>query len=384
MLRLQRISTIIFIIIIKMILCSSVNIVAETGVTSNRILLGMSNALSGPAAALGQGLKRGALAYFESVNAAGGIFGRQIEVISYDDGYEPDRAVKNIRKLLEQDKVFALFGFVGTPTSQAAAPIASRAKVPYIGPFTGAEFLRTPPNHNYINIRSSYNEETEKLVKHFIEDLGVTRIGLFIQNDGYGKAGKMGVMRALRKRRIRLNGIGNYKRNTVNIDKGLVALKEANPQAVIMIGAYKACGAFIKKAVADGFKPYFANISFVGTNNLIKEMGKAGEGSYISQVMPHPIDSDLDIVKEYKSKVGSNFSYTSLEGYIDAKVFVEALKSAGKFPTREALRSAFKNLKVDIGGLTTNFSPRRYQALTKVYLTKVMGGRVIEVEKMTK
>lgn len=362
----------------------TINLKAETGITNRTILLGMSNSLSGPASAYGQGLKRGALAYFNKINSQGGIHGRKIKVISYDDGYEPVRTANNTRKLLDKDRVFALFNYVGTPTSKAAAPLASRAKVPYIAPFTGAEFLRTPPNSNYINIKSSYNDETATLVKHFIEDLRITKIGAFIQDDGYGRSGKMGIMRALRKHKLKITGIGKYKRNTVDIAGGLKALKKANPEGIIMICTYKACAAFIKAAVSSGFKPYFANLSVIGAANFIAETGKAGEGSYIAQVMPHPIDSDLEIVKEYQVTLGSGFDYISLEGYINAKVLCEALKATGRNLNRNSLREVFKNLRIDIGGMTTNFSPRKYQAFNEVYLTKIVNGQIKAVKKMTR
>ena len=213
---------------------------AENGVTQNEIVIGMSNALSGPASGLGTGLKAGATAYIDMVNAAGGVNGRKIRLISYDDGYEPERTVVMTRKLVNQDKVFALFGFVGTPTSAAAVPYATKMGVPYIAPFTGAEFLRTPVSPFVFNVRASYFDETEGMVEHLTKDLGIKKIGVFIQDDGYGNAGKAGVNRALNKRGMRLAGEGKYIRNTTDVDAGLNALKAANPEAVIMVGAYKA------------------------------------------------------------------------------------------------------------------------------------------------
>ncbi|SKA56077.1 ABC transporter substrate-binding protein [Enterovibrio nigricans] len=273
----------------------SCSVAAEVGVTDNTITFGMSNALSGPASGLGNGVKAGTLAYFEKINQQGGVHGRQIKVISLDDGYEPDRAAKNAKRLIYTDKVFALVSFVGTPTSKAVVPEVNRAKIPYIGPFTGAEFLRTPANKNIFNVRASYFNETEKLVDHFINDLGYKKIAVFIQDDGYGAAGKAGVQRALRQRGLKIHAEGRYQRNTLNVEQGLNSIMAKQPDAVIMVGAYKACGAFIKMARSKNFTPKFANISFVGTKKLIAELGPDGDGSYISQVMPNPDESTLQI-----------------------------------------------------------------------------------------
>ena len=359
---------------------------AENGVTQNEIVIGMSNALSGPASGLGTGLKAGATAYIDMVNAAGGVNGRKIRLISYDDGYEPERTVVMTRKLVNQDKVFALFGFVGTPTSAAAVPYATKMGVPYIAPFTGAEFLRTPVSPFVFNVRASYFDETEGMVEHLTKDLGIKKIGVFIQDDGYGNAGKAGVNRALNKRGMRLAGEGKYIRNTTDVDAGLNALKAANPEAVIMVGAYKACAAFVRKARASGFNPRFLNLSFVGTSNFINEAGTAGEGVYITQVMPPPDDVSEAIVKQYqavlkKADKQSEFEFTSLEGYADAVVLVDALKKAGSNLTRATFTNAFEHLNMDLGGLKVAYSPSNHQGSQSIFYTVVKGGKAVSITK---
>ncbi|CZF81192.1 Leucine-, isoleucine-, valine-, threonine-, and alanine-binding protein precursor [Grimontia celer] len=360
---------------------------AEVGVTDTTITLGMSNALSGPASGLGTGVKAGTLAYFEKINQQGGVHGRQIKVISLDDGYEPDRAAKNAKRLIYTDKVFALVSFVGTPTSKAVVPEVNRAKVPYIGPFTGAEFLRTPANPNIFNIRASYFNETEKLVNHFINDLGYKKIAVFIQDDGYGAAGKAGVQRALRKRGLKIHAEGRYTRNTLDVEQGLNSIMSKNPDAVILVGAYKACGAFIKLANQKGFDAKFANISFVGTKKLIAELGADGNGSYISQVMPNPDESDLRIIEDFKKDLAAQGVdspyYTQLEGYLNAMVIVEALQQAGQSLTRSNFVSAMENISnKNFGGLNVNFSKSDRQGLDDVYLTKIENGKAIPVNSM--
>ena len=358
---------------------------AETGITANEVLVGMSNAQSGPASALGKNMKAGAQAYFAKVNAAGGVHGRKIRLVSYDDGYEPDRAVAMTEKLISEDKVFTLFGYVGTPTSSAVLPLVSKAGIPYVAPFTGAELLRTPVNKVVFNVRASYFDETEAMVERLTRDLGVKKIGVFIQDDAYGNAGKAGVMRALVKNNLALAGEGKYKRNTVDIDAALAALKQANPEAVVMVGAYKACAAFVKQARAAGFRPRFLNVSFVGTSDFIKEAGADAEGVYITQVMPSPDDTALSLVKQYqadmKSAGAGETDYTSLEGYLGAMVLVEALRKAGPAPTRPAFVAAMEGLNADLGGVQVAYSAGSHQALKAVYHTVVKSGRPVPVQK---
>lgn len=359
---------------------------AEDGVTQNEIVIGMTNALSGPAAGLGTQLKAGATAYIDKVNAAGGVNGRKIKLISYDDGYEPEQTAAMTRKLIEQDKVFALFGYVGTPTSAAAIPFATKMGVPYIAPFTGAEALRNPVQRLVFNVRASYFDEAEGMVERLTNDLGIKKIGVFIQDDGYGNAGKAGVSRALNKRGLSLVGEGKYTRNTTDVDAGLAALKAANPEAVVMVGAYKACAAFIKKARASGFNPKFLNVSFVGTSNFINEAGSAGEGVYITQVMPSPFDDASAIVKQYqtvlkKADKKSEFDFTSLEGYVDAVVLVEALSKAGSNLTRASFLSAFDGLNIDLGGLKVVYSPTDHQGSKSVFYTVIKDGKAVPITK---
>jgi ABC-type branched-subunit amino acid transport system substrate-binding protein len=357
----------------------------EQGVTGHEIVIGMSNALTGPAAALGIGVKDGAMVYFNKLNAAGGVNGRKIRVISYDDGYEPKRTVENTNKLVNEDKVFALFGYVGTPTSTAVLPIINKEKMIYWAPFTGAEFLRTPVTRTILNVRGSYFDEADTQVKYLTEKMGKKRIGMFIQNDAYGLSVKGGVVKALKKRGMELTGEGVYERNTENVDAGLSALKTHNPDAVIMVGTYKAMAAFIKKAKAQGFNPVFLNVSFVGTAALVKELGGAGEGVIITQVIPSPRDSALSIVQQYRKDMKAaghaDLDYTDLEGYIDAVVFSEALKKAANPLTRDTFITAAESLNATIGGLSFSLSPSNHQAMSKIYLTKISGSKVVEVEK---
>src|SRR5579864_2566575 len=246
---------------------------AENGVTADKILFGQAAALDGPAAALGQGMKSGLEAAFTEINKAGGIKGRKLELKSVDDGYEPTRAIEGVKKLIDEDKVFAIVGAVGTPTSAATQPIATAAGVPFIGAFTGAEFLREPFKPLVLNVRASYFQETEAMVEHLTKDLGASKIAIMYQDDAFGQAGLAGVKRALDKRQMQLAGEGTFERNTVAVKGALLAIKKAEPEAVIMISPYKPAAEFIKLAKQIKLNSTFVNISFVGSNALAKELG---------------------------------------------------------------------------------------------------------------
>jgi branched-chain amino acid transport system substrate-binding protein len=346
------------------------------GVTKDTIVIGQSAALSGPAEALGREMRQGAEAYFKIVNDAGGINGRKIKLISLDDGYEPDRAKANTQKLIADEKVLALFGYVGTPTSNAALPVFTEAKVPFIGAFTGADSLRNPFNRYIFNIRASYFDETERIIEN-LSTQGVKRIAVFYQNDAYGKAGLAGVERAMKKRNLPIIATATVERNTVNVKDAVSTLSKADPAAVVMISAYKSCAAFIREMQQAGKFPMFWNVSFVGSKALVQELGDASRGVQISQVVPFPWGTELKVVSDYQKAIGSeaDYSFTSLEGYISARVLVEGLKRAGKSPTRESLVEGLESMgTTDVGGFRVSFGNADHSASDFVDLTVVTKG----------
>ncbi len=350
------------------VFCSSA---CAQGVSASTILIGQSAAQSGPAQELGKEMRAGAEAYFDAINKAGGINGRKIKLISLDDGYEPDKAVANTRKLINDEKVLALFGYVGTPTSNAALPVFTEAKVPFIGAFTGAQSLRDPFNRYIFNVRASYFDETEDIVGHLVQQ-GIKKIAVFYQNDAYGKAGLAGVERAMKKRTLDIVATGTVERNTVDVATAVATLANSKSDAVIMVSAYKSCAAFIKAMkLAGGLQQYW-NVSFVGSKALAKELGEDGRGVQISQVMPFPWSGAAAIVHDYQNRIGGpeNYSFTSLEGFVAAKVLVEGLKRAGKNPTRESLVDGLASMgKVDLGGFTVNYTPTNHNGSSFVDLT---------------
>jgi ABC-type branched-subunit amino acid transport system substrate-binding protein len=363
---------------------------AEPGVFDDRIVFGQSAAFQGPAAALGLDMRDGILAAFNEANLAGGVNGRRLELVSLDDGYEPAKAIENTNRLIKQDQVFALIGEVGTPTSGAAQPIATEAQVPFIGPFTGAGFLRDPSLQNVVNVRASYDQETEAWIEHLTTDLGFSRIAILYQDDSFGLAGRSGVIKALDKRSMKLVAEGTYMRNTTAVKSALLAIRKAKPQAVGMVGAYKACAEFIRLARQIGLEAVFVNISFVGSNALAKDLGKDGEGVVITQVVPFPEDTGIPVVAEYQNalktaKPEAEFGFVSLEGYMVGRLVVEALGKMGEPVTRAGLLATIKEVGAfDLGGITLSYSRDSNQGMNQVFLTVIQAdGRIKPVVRLT-
>lgn len=347
-------------ILVLMLSIGSVS-AAEIGVTDKEILVGQFAAFSGPAARLGEGVNAGINAYFSAVNAQGGINGRTFKLKTRDDGYEPDRAASAVKGLIEQDKVFALIGAVGTPTGLAAVPILTAEKVPLVGMFTGAEGLRVPFNRYVFHVRASYFDETERIVQH-LTTLGIKKIAVFYQNDAYGKAGLEGVTRALSRRQLKPAATGTVERNTVDVKASLESILAAQPEAVVQISAYRSCAAFIKEARERGYGGQFFNVSFVGSRALADELGEVGQGVVISQVVPFPFTPSSEIVREYQKRMAAagqkELDFSSMEGYLMARVFVEGVRRAGRNLTRENLIAALETMNsVNLGGFEVSFSP---------------------------
>ena len=352
----------------------SLQAVAETGVTGDKILLGQSVALTGAAAQLGIQMRNGINAYFDYVNGRGGVNGRKLELITLDDGYEPARTVPNTKKLIEEHKVFALIGYVGTPTSVPVMPIFTEAKVPFIGPFTGAEALRTPFNHYIFHVRASYYDETEKIVEQVVSS-GAKSIAVFYQDDAYGQAGLKGVELAMAKRNMTISALGTVERNTVKVENAVKTIDAAKPDIVVMISAYTSCAEFIRQMKNAGSGAQFHNVSFVGSNALAAALGMDGAGVAISQVVPFPWATSLSVVREYQqlsAKAGnSDYNFGALEGFLVAKVFVEGLKRTGKNVTREGFIDAMEKMDVDLGGFYVGYSPKSHIGSSFVELTSV-------------
>jgi branched-chain amino acid transport system substrate-binding protein len=346
---------------------------AEPGVTADKIVLGQAAVLSGPAAQLGIQMRNGIKSYLDFVNARGGVHGRKLELVSEDDRYEPAVAPGATRKLIDEHKVFALLGYVGTPTGVAHLPVVTQAKVPLVGMFTGAEALRVPFNRYVFHVRASYYDETEKIVEQVVST-GGRKISVFYQNDAYGEAGRKGTELALERRKMKIHSSGTVERNTVAVDAAAKAIHATQPDAVVMVGAYAACAAYVRAMQKLGSGATFYNVSFVGSKALADALGKDGTGVAISQVVPFPWGTAVPVVKEYQQlakKAGyPDYNFSALEGFLSAKVMVEGLRRAGRNPTREGLVEALEKMNdVDLGGFFISYSPKNRAGSKFVDLT---------------
>ncbi len=344
------------------------------------LVLGQSAAFSGAAAQLGQQFYAGAKLYFDQQNAQPGA--RKVEIKFLDDGYEPDRCVANTRQLIADD-VFALFGYIGTPTSVAALPLVVKEKIPFFAPFTGASALREPMHRNVFHLRASYNDETALIVDQ-LTNLGIHDIAVFYQNDGYGKAGLEGVTLALAKQNRKPIVAATVERNSVDVAQAVKTIVPAKPQAIVQISAYTSCAAFIREARKAGYGANFFNVSFVGTQALADALGKDAAGTVVSQVVPSPYDSAQESTREFNDaarksggKVQGNFS--SMEGFLAAKVFYEGLRRAGAKPTRDSLIAGLESIeRQSFAGFSAGFSPKSHVASSFVELSMIRGdGRIL-------
>ncbi|MBS7807603.1 ABC transporter substrate-binding protein [Variovorax sp. PCZ-1] len=358
-------------------------VIRTASAQSGKILLGQSCPLTGAAAQLGIQFNAGATVYFDLLNAKGGAAGRPIEILAMDDGYEPNRCAENTNKLIDQD-VFALFGYIGTPTSLAALPLATKANIPFIAPFTGAMSLRDPFNKLAFHLRASYDDETASIVNQ-LNTLGLKNIAVFYQNDAYGKAGLDGATKALAKLNNKPVALATVERNSVDVAGALKTLLPAKPDAIIQVSAYKSCAAFIREARKAGYGGQFFNVSFVGTKALSDELGKDGAGVVITQVVPSPYNAATAIVREFQSAVAShgknvNINYSSFEGYLAAKMFADGLNRAGSRVTRESLINGLEAIgRADYGGFQVSLSGRDHVASSFVEKSMLTGDGKVRV-----
>ena len=343
------------------------------GVTPDKVRLGQAAVFSGPAAQLGIQMRNGIKSYFDAVNERGGVHGRKLELVTEDDKYEAAAAPAASKKLIEEHKVFALLGYVGTPTGTEHIKVTAPAKVPLVGMFTGAEVLREPMSRYVFHVRASYYDETDKIVEQVLST-GGKKIAVFYQDDAYGEAGRKGTEIALTKRGSKIHSTGTVERNTVKVEKAVADINASQPDAVVMVGAYTACAEFIRQMKSAGSGSQFYNVSFVGSAALAKALDKEGVGVAISQVVPFPWATGVPVVKEYQAlakKAGfADYNFSAMEGFLVAKVMVEGLRRTGKNLTREGFVDAMEKMQdVDVGGFFVSYSPKSHTGSKFVDLT---------------
>lgn len=368
---------------------------ATPGVSDTEIVLGSSLALKGHASYLGTETLRGYTCYIEHINEKGGIHGRTIRVIAYDDSYDPPKCLANTQRLIVEDQVFALFSYVGTPTTVKILPMVEDARIPLLGMFSGANALREPLNRYVINVRASYYQETEAAITHLVEDLGLSKIAVFYQYDAFGFDGLTGMELALKKYGLAPVARGSYIRGTLDVEEGLNKIVASGAEAVVMIGTYMPCARFIGLAREEEFNPVFYTVSFVGAEELARRLESFPDITVImSQVVPPadgPESADLlgsaseyiSLLKHYYPEDKPNF--VGLEGYLNARVLVEGLERAGRDLTREGFIRALESIH-DFPLLpyaSLSFGVDDHQGLDQVYFTRLVKDRFVLMKDWT-
>ena len=355
------------------------------GVSEREVLIGSCSALEGPSHFLGTETVTGAKAYFDMVNDSGGVDGRKLKLISYDDSYDPAKIEACFNRLMEQ-KVFALGFFVGTPTAVKYLPMAESSKIPLVGLFTGAQTLYVPLRHWVVNVRASYFDETREQVNGLWNTLGYKKIGVIYPDDPFGAAVLEGVKTALKGHGAEPAATASYPRQTSQVGAAIDTVKAANPEAVVLVGPANTVAPILKQAHAKGWKPLFLTVSFVGTDDLIQEAGSDAEGMVVTQVVPPYYLTEYKTVALYRRTLAKYYpsaqpNFVSLEGFVDAMVLVDGMKKAGKELTREGLIRGIESLhEVDMGlgsKLKLNYSSKEHKGFDSVIPTVVRGGRAV-------
>lgn len=333
---------------------------AEAGVSATTIVIGQSASLSGPTAPRGKEIIGGIQAYFDQVNAKGGVHGRKLMLDTLDDGYEADKTLANTKRFISEGKVFALIGYRGTSHVAGVVPLLNDARLPLIAPVTGADSLRNPAHRFLFHIKASYGDETEAIINQF-NSFGLKRIAAFYQNDGFGKEGMAGVEAAMKARNLTLVAKGAVERNSNDVSNAVKSIAGANPEAVVVIAQFNAAAAFVKGMRATGSNPLFMAVSPVEIEQIAKNLGEMARGFAVAQVVPFPWNQGTSLVREYTKAIAGRedvrAGFASLEGFIAAKVLVEGLRRVGPQPTREKLVSALETLRdFDLGGYTISYS----------------------------
>jgi len=391
---------------------SSALLGAQEGVTDQQIVVGMSAPFKGASRSLGIELYRGSMAYLSEVNRTGGVHGRRVVLKAYDDGYQPDQAIKNTLKLMLEDRVFLLFDYVGTPTVTRVLPLLKKYDKLHFRlffPFTGAQPQREPPYDRLaVNLRASYRQETAGLVDNFVA-IGRSRIAVFYQADAYGRSGWVGVREALASHDLKIVGEATYARGTKyteSLDRQVAMLQEVRPDAIISVGAYAACAAFVRDARKAGLAVPIANVSFVGSESMLELLvaaSKADGHDYTvnlvnSQVVPSYENPNVPVVKEYLTLMDKyqpappagladadykplRHSFVSLEGFLNAKLLVEVLRRMGAHPERAKIAETVATIDgFELGmGRPISFAAQRNQGSDAIYYTTVEDGRFVPI-----
>jgi branched-chain amino acid transport system substrate-binding protein len=291
--------------------------------------------------------------------------------------------VDALLKLIEEQKIFAVVGTIGTSNGVSILPIVKEYKLPFVAPRSGAVNFRVPVIREVINIRASHQEEVDKLVDLLVRDGAAKRFAIFYQNDTFGTDVLTCTENALKRHGLSLVSRGSFERGTQAVTTALASIMAGKPDAIILGSIYAPGAEFAKAARKEGLQSYLATGSFAGGANLVQAAGAAAEGIIMSQVVPDRQDLSLPLTKECKEAVEKNpeevgFNAVTMEGCMSAKSMVMALEKAGSPPTQEGFLKAYEAMKdADLGGIKLNFSPQNHQGQSNVYLEIVQGGKLV-------
>ena len=364
--------------------CSPDAEIQSPGISDDAILIGSSSALTGHASFLGSQYTLGSKVWFNEVNAAGGIHGRRIDFLTYDDAYEPDKTVANSRRLIAEDRVFMLFDYVGTPTSVQIIEMVHDEDIPAFGFLTGAETLRTPFRPDMFHVRASYYHEAEGAVAYFVDRLGLEKIAVMYQDDAFGLAVLAGVQLSMRKRGLEIIAIDNFTRGSLELDRPVETISNSGADAVILVGTYSPLAKFIKGVHNAGHRPYFHTVSFVGSRAFGGAILKEGvdrsqfDRIIVTQVVPSPYSEDLETVREYQAQLAKHFpketpNFVSLEGYINARALTRILSETGRNLSRETMKQTIEGMsRMDIGiGMPLTFGLFDHSGLDDIFYSRL-------------
>lgn len=357
---------------------------AEVGVSDKDILIGVCTPLTGPSSARGIQSREGAETYIDKINAAGGVNGRKVKVLFRDDGYEPQRTVTETKKLIAEDKVFALFQYYGTPGFKAVLPILTETNIPFIAAFTGAEVLRNPVLKNVFNVRQGYFDEMMALLSYAVEKKGASEIGIVFQDDAFGTEGKAGAYRAMTKVKFKITAEVPFKRNETNMGPAIEKLKAAGVKHVIAWMLAGQATDFIKQAAEQKLDATIYAMSGVAATSFFEAAKAYSAPIYISNGLPLLNEKSNHLVQQYIADAkasGHTPMEGAFEGYVNAMVLIEGLKRAGKDLTRAGLLKTFDNMSnYDLNGLKISYSPTDHRGIQSAFIGRVKGSEVVHAD----
>ena len=353
----------------------------------NILVIGTSIPLTGIMKSWGESVSNGVNAYFDYANDNNLIKNKKLKFLIYDDKYEPELTIENTKKLISEDKVFALFSFVGTPTIKRVLPILHDENFPLFSPFSGASFLRNNTNENLINFRSSYSQEIENMINYLDIGKKLTKIAVFYQNDDYGEEGYISLVNILKTKNLELIAEGSYRRNTLSINHALNEMKDVKPEVIFIIGAYKTNSLFIKKVKENLKDVIFCNISFGDADSMVKELealGSNSENLIFSQVVPNYLNKNIPVIKEYQDIMkkylpNESLGFLSLEAFLSSKILVNAISRITGEITREKLIEMIKETPNNLlDGIPLEY--KNSQLLNKTFLFEYKNNQFVEIK----